>query len=73
MRAPLTLAAAVLFGVAIGAAPADASCKRFGFTVNDYGKDGPTKDAKSLLDKRTTPGIAAAASILSGGHSLKPT
>jgi hypothetical protein len=49
MRA-LTLAAAVLFGVAIGA-PADASCKRFGFTVNDYGKDGPTKDAKELLDK----------------------
>jgi hypothetical protein len=51
MRAPLTLAAAVLFGVAIGTAPADASCKRFGFTVNDYGKDGPTKDAKELLDK----------------------
>ena len=22
-----------------------------GFTVNDYGKDGPTKDAKELLDK----------------------
>jgi hypothetical protein len=51
MRAPLILAAALLFGVAIGAAPADASCKRFGFTVNDYGKDGPTKDAKELLDK----------------------
>ncbi len=51
MRAPLILAAAVLLGAAIGAAPADASCKRFGFTVNDYGKDGPTKDAKELLDK----------------------
>jgi hypothetical protein len=51
MRAPLILAAAVLSGAAIGAAPADASCKRFGFTVNDYGKDGPTKDAKELLDK----------------------
>ena len=36
---------------AMAAAPADASCKRFGFTVNDYGKDGPTKDAKELLDK----------------------
>lgn len=31
--------------------PAMAACKRYGFTVNDYGKDGPTKDAKSLLDK----------------------
>jgi hypothetical protein len=51
MRAPLTFAAAVLFGAAMAAAPADASCKRFGFTVNDYGKDGPTKDAKELLDK----------------------
>ena len=51
MRAPLIFAAAVLFGAAMAAAPADASCKRFGFTVNDYGKDGPTKDAKELLDK----------------------
>ncbi len=31
--------------------PANAECKRYGFTVNDYGKDGPTKDAKELLDK----------------------
>lgn len=30
---------------------AHAECKRYGFTVNDYGKDGPTKDAKELLDK----------------------
>lgn len=30
---------------------ANAECKRYGFTVNDYGKDGPTKDAKELLDK----------------------
>jgi hypothetical protein len=30
---------------------ANAECKRYGFTVNDYGKDGPTKDAKDLLDK----------------------
>jgi len=51
MRAPLTFAAAVLFGATMVAAPADATCKRFGFTVNDYGKDGPTKDAKELLDK----------------------
>ena len=29
---------------------ADAACKRMGFLVNDYGKDGPTEDAKRLLD-----------------------
>ena len=33
------------------ATPASAACKRFSFLVNDYGKDGPTKDAKDLLDK----------------------
>ena len=30
---------------------ADAACTRLGFSVNDYGKDGPTKDAQDLLDK----------------------
>ena len=30
---------------------AEAKCKKFGFTVNDYGKKGPTEDAKRLLDK----------------------
>jgi len=33
---------------------ADAACKKFGFTVNDYGKEGPTNDAKNLLDKHIT-------------------
>ena len=33
------------------ATAADAKCSRLGFTVNDYGKDGPTNDAKNLLDK----------------------
>ena len=53
MRAMHSLAfASVLLGaVAVLAAPADAACKKFGFTVNDYGKDGPTNDAKNLLDK----------------------
>jgi hypothetical protein len=42
-------AAAVL---ALGlASAAEAGCTRLGFSVNDYGKDGPTKDAKELLDK----------------------
>ncbi len=29
---------------------ADARCTRLGFSVNDYGKDGPTADAKKMLD-----------------------
>lgn len=28
-----------------------ARCTRLAFSVNDYGKEGPTKDAKQLLDK----------------------
>jgi hypothetical protein len=44
------LAAAALLAVGM-ATPASAACKRFSFLVNDYGKDGPTKDAKDLLDK----------------------
>lgn len=42
-------APAVVFGVA--AAPAAAKCTRLAFSVNDYGKDGPIRDAKALLDK----------------------
>ena len=34
-----------------GATSASAKCQRLGFLVNDYGKDGPTKDAMGLLDK----------------------
>ena len=30
---------------------ASAACTRLGFSVNDYGKEGPTRDAKQLLDK----------------------
>ena len=43
------LAAALL--LSISAQPASAACTKLGFTVNDFGKDGPTKDAKGLLDK----------------------
>src|SRR5690349_25179969 len=35
----------------LSVAPASAKCTRLGFSVNDYGKDGPTKDAMNLLDK----------------------
>jgi hypothetical protein len=52
MRASLGFAAAAaLLLSAIVPLPAQAGCKRMAFLVNDYGKDGPTKDAKSLLDK----------------------
>jgi hypothetical protein len=42
-------AAAPAAGKAAG--KASGRCTRIAFEVNDYGKDGPTKDAKSLLDK----------------------
>lgn len=54
MRATFKFAAAIVTAAAFASAaalPATAACKRYGFTVNDYGKDGPTKDAKALLDK----------------------
>jgi hypothetical protein len=52
MRAKPSLAfTSVLVALAALSSPADAACKKFGFTVNDYGKDGPTNDAKNLLDK----------------------
>jgi hypothetical protein len=43
-----SLAALLMASLAL---PASAACTRLGFSVNDYGKDGPTKDAKGLLDK----------------------
>jgi len=47
----VTLAAMAAAFVCAGAASASATCKRMAFTVNDYGKEGPTRDAMSLLDK----------------------
>ncbi|MGQ0673072.1 MAG: hypothetical protein ACT4N2_09375, partial [Hyphomicrobium sp.] len=47
-----TLATLAIFAtVPLLADPAAAKCRKMGFTVNDYGKEGPTADAKSLLDK----------------------
>lgn len=52
MRAKtLIVASLATLMLSAGAFPAAAACKKMGFTVNDYGKDGPTKDAKELLDK----------------------
>lgn len=48
MSCSLLAAAAAM---AIATSPAAARCTKLGFSVNDYGKDGPTKDAKDLLDK----------------------
>ena len=39
-----------MLGLMALSAPARAECKRLGFAVNDYGKEGPTRDAKRLLD-----------------------
>jgi hypothetical protein len=44
-------AAFVLAAAALVTADAEARCTKLAFSVNDYGKDGPTKDAKNLLDK----------------------
>jgi hypothetical protein len=50
MRLGKTTALAIAALVAATAA-ADARCTRLGFSVTDYGKDGPTADAKKLLDQ----------------------
>ena len=34
-----------------GAAPAKRECQQLYFEVNDYGKEGPSRDAQALLDK----------------------
>ncbi|KAB2920812.1 MAG: hypothetical protein F9K29_00650 [Hyphomicrobiaceae bacterium] len=47
----VVLATAMAALVLAGTTPAAAKCTKLAFSVNDYGKDGPTKDAKDLLDK----------------------
>ena len=47
----LVTAAAILAATAFAAGSAEARCTRLAFTVNDYGKDGPARDAQNLLDK----------------------
>jgi hypothetical protein len=44
------VAVLALVGTA-AAPPARAGCQTLSFSVNDYGKEGPTRDALSLLDK----------------------
>ena len=47
----LSCAAAAAMSLALSVDPASAACTRLAFSVNDYGKEGPTNDAKQLLDK----------------------
>ncbi len=47
----LPIFAVSLATVMLAASPAAAKCTRLAFSVNDYGKDGPIRDAKTLLDK----------------------
>lgn len=61
MRSTYTFLTTLGLSVALAAGsavPADAGCTRLGFTVNDYGKDGPTRDAKDLLDKHIAKKMA---------------
>jgi hypothetical protein len=54
-----TLGLAVAAATAVFATAAEARCTRLGFSVNDYGKVGPTNDAKNLLDKYVATWAAA--------------
>lgn len=49
-KALLILAASVAT-VTLAPSSADAKCTRLAFSVNDYGKEGPIRDAKAQLDK----------------------
>ncbi|MFO7297776.1 MAG: hypothetical protein DIU57_005025 [Pseudomonadota bacterium] len=52
MIARLALSGATaVFLLAAQVAPVEAGCQRLGFSVNDYGKEGPARDAQELLDK----------------------
>jgi hypothetical protein len=52
LKGASVLFAAAACGLTVaGAVTADAACTRLGFSVNDYGKEGPTRDAQDLLDK----------------------
>lgn len=57
----LTAALVVAMGTSLTIRPgiAEAKCKKFGFTVNDFGKKGPTADAKRLLDKHVADWMSA--------------
>jgi hypothetical protein len=51
MRLNRSLCSLALLAATVLTSAAEARCSKLSFLVNDYGKDGPTKDAKALLDK----------------------
>ncbi|MFM2423214.1 MAG: hypothetical protein RL291_1744 [Pseudomonadota bacterium] len=51
MRSSFRTTAVAAALLAVAATAADAKCTRLAYSVNDYGKEGPTRDAKALLDK----------------------
>jgi hypothetical protein len=51
LRLCLNAPVAAALALSLTASVAEAKCTRLAFSVNDYGKDGPIKDAKELLDK----------------------
>ncbi len=51
MRTFSLFSAVAGLAVLLAATPASADCDTLAFEVNDYGKDGPTRDALALLDK----------------------
>jgi hypothetical protein len=55
----LLLAAASIVTLTATVAPASATCRKMGFIVNDFGLDGPTADAKRLLDRDIAAFVAS--------------
>jgi hypothetical protein len=51
LRLRLNAPVAAVLALGLMASTVEAKCTRLAFSVNDYGKDGPIKDAKELLDK----------------------
>ena len=58
MRALSLFSAAVGLALMLVASPAMAECDVLAFEVNDYGKEGPTRDALALLDKHIVATMA---------------
>lgn len=58
MRAFSVFTAAAGLALLLAASPALAECDTLAFEVNDYGKDGPTRDALALLDKHIVANMA---------------
>lgn len=58
MRAFSLFTATAGLSLLLAASPASAECDTLAFEVNDYGKEGPTRDALALLDKHIAGSMA---------------